>query len=394
MYACSCALAFFRAGPCSGQATICVHPYWLEGWLLDYSAGIHRRALLGAVTRLVSPGQLDVVALNAVAIAVCVGSIAVLATLLYRTSATPWGKPAIAVLLATPVCSLLFEVLGDSLEVVLALFVALALALRSASPAVRLAGCAVFALVAVAIHEAAIFLFVPGAILLATRPERPGVRSYLLFAAIAAPLLLVTALDRGARPVDRDYRVVNSYTGVEVPRMEAPFPAFSVLLREELETATASPSAAFEFATHVPRTLFVPCLALLLVSFVIWREGTALRLWRNWIYLGVCSLGLYVIGHDWGRFSVFTFWIAIVTTVACAPLGGSAEADERSRWATWLFPLPAPPAAAVFGVVSALLLASQAVSIDYRGTMLPRRSLILLVPAALAWDRWRHFALK
>src|SRR5262249_20023467 len=211
VYACSCTLAFFRAGPCSGQATICVHPYWLEGWLLDYAGGIHRRGLLGALTRLVFPAQLDVVALNAVAIGGCVGSIAALAILLHRTSATPWARPALAVLLATPVCSLLFEVLGDSLEVVLALFVALAFALRrSASPAARLAACAAFALVAVAIHEAAIFLFVPAAILIATRPDRPGLRSYVRFAAIAAPLLLVTALDRGALRVDREYRVVNS----------------------------------------------------------------------------------------------------------------------------------------------------------------------------------------
>jgi hypothetical protein len=78
-----------------------------------------------------SPGQLDIVALNALAIAVCVGLVGAMAMLLYRSAATPWARPAIAVLLATPVCSLLFEVLGDSMEIVLALFAALALGLRS-----------------------------------------------------------------------------------------------------------------------------------------------------------------------------------------------------------------------------------------------------------------------
>src|SRR5262245_52984422 len=158
VYASCAALAFLRAGPCSSQPTICVHPYWLEGWLLGYGQGFHRRGLLGAVTGLGwHGGQVDIVALNAIALAIGVGLVAALAALLHRSATTPWARPAIAVLLATPVCALLFEVLGDSLEVVLALFLVLALALRRTRPgALRLAACAAFALVAVAIHEAAI----------------------------------------------------------------------------------------------------------------------------------------------------------------------------------------------------------------------------------------------
>src|SRR5262245_2198951 len=145
VYVSCAALAFLRAGPCSSQPTICVHPYWLEGWLLDYSQGFHRRGLLGALSGLVRPGQVDIVALNAIALAVGVGLVAALAALLHRSSATPWARPAIAVLLATPVCALLFEVLGDSLEVVLALFLGLALALRRVEGrALRLAACAAF----------------------------------------------------------------------------------------------------------------------------------------------------------------------------------------------------------------------------------------------------------
>jgi len=389
VYVSCAALGFLRTGACSSRPTLCVHPYWLEGWLLDYSQGFHRRGLLGALTRLVWPGPVDIVGVNALALSVGVGLVASLAALLHRSAATPWGRPAVAVLLATPVCALLFEVLGDSLEIVLALFVGLALALRGTEArALRLAACAAFALVAVAIHEAAIFLFVPAAVLLATRPARPGLASYVRYAAVAAPLLAVTMLDAGPLRVDRDLRVVNSFTGAEVPRMaDEPYPSFTTLLREELATATASPKAALEFATHVPRTWFVPCLALLLVSFALWRDARALVLWRGWLYLTVCSLPLYAIGHDWGRFSVLTFWIAVVTAYSAPP---AENADARSRVVTWLFPLPAPPAAAVFGVASALLLAAEAISIDYRGTMLPRRSLLLFVPAAFAWYRWRR----
>ena len=130
----------------------------------------------------------------------------------------------------------------------------------------------------------------------------------------------------------------------------------------------------------------------MMVSFVIWRDGRALRLWRYWLYLTVCSLGLYAIGHDWGRFSALTFWIAIVATYAAPARQEAADSGARSRWATWLFPLPAPPPEAIFGVVAALLLAAEAISIDYRGTMLPRRSLLLLVPVAVSWWAWRRWS--
>ncbi|MBS0419120.1 MAG: hypothetical protein JSR66_15530 [Proteobacteria bacterium] len=394
-YACGALIAFLRANHCWQRPSLCMDVYWLEAWLVESSHGLHARGLLGAVTHLIAPQSPNVVVLNAIALAVSTGIVATLLITLYVKTQSVWSRLAVAVVAASPLCALFFEEVGDPLMVDFALFLlAAALIRRTSSRTLRAAVCTVFCLLAVAIHEAAIFLFVPAAVLLYFPPQRLTVGSFVRCALVAAPLLLLILLDHAPRVSNPDYQAVNSLSGEVIPRIEVPFPSYIQLAHEEADIYFASPVKVLQFFLKFPRVWYIQLLGLVLAAGLWVRGSQARLLWRHWIYLSLCSAPLYVIAVDWGRFTTLTFWLSLLIVWLRQSMGTAADPAPLPATFHNIVPERMPAESLLLGVTAALLLAANALYPDYGINGMPAISLPILVPFLLAWAAWRRWSTR
>ena len=372
---------------------MCMDVYWLEAWLVEISRGLHARGLLGAITHLISKDGPNVIVLNVITLGISIGITVVLAVLLFRKSTTVWSRLATGVLLLSPLCALFYEEVGDPLMVVFALFLLAVLLMRQlpGKPA-RILVSAVFCLAAIAIHEASIFLFVPAIALLLFAPQRVNFAALFKCGLLAAPLLILVVLDNAPRLSNPDYRAVNPLSGAAIPRIQVPFPSYVQLAHEEADIYFATPVKTLQFFLKFPRVWCIQLLGLVLVAGVIARGTAARRLWRNWIYLSICSAPLYLIAVDWGRFTTITFWLSVIImwlhedTTATAVPAPLPNAFHR------VFPERLPSEGVLFGVLAALILGANALYPDYGINGMPAISLPIVVPALIAWTIWRTWS--
>jgi hypothetical protein len=365
--------------------------YWVEAWLVDNSHGLHARGLLGAIAHLLAPHGPDVVILNAIVVAVSVGIVATLAFLLYVHARSVWSRLAIGVLLASPLCALFFEELGDPLMVAFALFLITAGCLnwiRNRTAKVLLV--ILCSLTVIAVHEAALFLFVPALALIGFGSGRPGYPALFGYVALAVPLLIAIVVTKAPQLPESDYRSYNSMTHEVIPRDKEPFPVYSQLLREEADNYFGSPVKIVQFVLKFPRVWCISLIALVLVSALLSGSATQ-TLWAHFLYLTFCSAPLYVIAHDWGRFSIITFWLALVT-VWMRARDTTPPAPVFSHWLRRLIPERVPPEPLLFGVASALMLGASALYPDFGINGMPALSLPIVIPTLIALVRWHAWS--
>jgi len=388
VYLCCGLISFQRANHCLRRPSLCMDVYWLEAWLVESTKGVHARGLLGAVTHLLSKTGPDAVIINIIALSVSIGIAITLITLLYLKSTTLWSRLGVAAIAASPLCALFFEEVGDPLMVAFALFLIAALLIsRTTSRPVHWVVSIVFSLAVVAIHEASLFLFVPALVLIGFTPQLPGRAAVLKYAAVAIPLLALIVLDKAPNRPNPDYRAYNSITHEVIPRDKEPFPVYSQLLREEARNYFGSPVKILQFVLKFPRVWCITLLGLVLLSGVVARDS-AQRLWRHWLYLSLCSAPLYVIAHDWARFSVITFWLAMIAVWLREPRDSQPANRPLPGVVQALIPQRLPAEAIVFGVAGSLILAANALYPDYGINGMPAASLPIVVPTFLAWLSW------
>jgi hypothetical protein len=367
--------------------------YWLEAWLVESSHGLHARGLLGAVTHLLSKGGPDVIVLNVITMGISAAITATLIALLYLKSTTVWSRLAIAVLAASPLCALFFEEVGDPLMVVFAVFLITVAGIRlTTSKPLRILLSVLFCLVAVAVHEASLFLYVPAIVLISFTPQRLDRAAFVRYALVAIPLLLLIVLDNAPRVSNPDYRAVNSITGSVIPRIEVPFPSYMQLAREEAAIYFATPVKALQFVLKFPRVWCIELLCMVLVTGLILRGDSARAFWRNWLYLSICSAPLYVIAVDWGRFSTITFWLSLIALWVRQEKATTPAAEPRPLLIRLIVPERMPAEGIVFGVVAGLILAANALYPDYGINGMPAISLPIVIPTLIAWAAWRAWS--
>jgi hypothetical protein len=354
--------------------------YWLEAWLVESPHGVHARGLLGALTHWLAPHGPDVLLINAIALASCVIVITALSAILFFQARSTVGRAAVAVLLASPLAGLLFEEIGDPLVIAMALFLLAAFCMqRMQSTAARLLILVPTCILLVLIHEATLFLVVPALVVIWKRTDVPGVMTLVPVAAVAVPLLAAIMLTKAPTISDPGYQAINSHTHEHIPRDPEPFPSYSQLLHEEAANYFGSPKQAIQFVLKFPRVWCIAILGIVLLSGALMGPALGARLWRHWLFLTVCAAPLFVIAHDWGRFSVVTFWLATVTTLWVGR-DAAAVSDGKSRLA---------PELALIGA-GGLILAANAVYPDYRVNGMPAASLPILAAVCVAWLAWRR----
>jgi len=146
-----------------------------------------------------------------------------------------------------------------------------------------------------------------------------------------------------------------------------------------------------QFVIKFPRVWCISLLGLVLVSSLI-RGGSARMLWGHWAYLSFCSAPLYVIAHDWGRFSIITFWLALLT-MWLREKDPPAPANATFGKALYrVIPERTPEDAVVFGVAAALILGMNALYPDFGINGMPAASMPIVVPMFIAWLCWRAWS--
>jgi hypothetical protein len=390
----SCGLVtVLRGNECSRRPTLCMHPYFLEAWLLPPAHGFYVRVLLGDITHLLARTGPDVVVLNLVAFAFSIFIVAALVIWLYGQATTLWARLAIAVLVSSPLCAAFVAQLGDPLSVVFALFLVTAFYLHGfAGRSAQLIVATAFCLLAVSFHEASIFLFLPAFVLIIAVPRRPAMAAYFKFALIATPFLLLAVLPNTVRPPDPHYQAFNSLSGEVIQHLAKPFPSYREMFPEVWAYYASTPRRAVIFAVKIARVWPFQLLAMVLVSGLIARRESAQALWQNWLYLYLCSIPLYLVAVDWGRFSTITFWVGIIATWVREQKALPAEPAPLPRLLQIIVPARSPSAGVLFGVVAGLMLGANAIYPDFQVNGIPTASLPLLLALIIAWAMWWNWS--
>jgi hypothetical protein len=390
----SCGLVtVLRGNQCSHRPTLCMSPYFLEAWLLPPAQGFYVRGLLGTLTHLLARTGPDVVVLNLIALAFGIFIVAALVIWLYKQATSPWARLAIAVLVSTPLCAAFFAQLGDPLSVVFALFLVTAFYLQgSASRSGRMIVGTAFCLLAVAIHEASIFLFLPPLVLIIAVPRHLDMAAYFKYLLIAAPFLLLAVLTNTVRAPDPHYLAFNSLSGEILQHLAKPFPSYREMFPQVWAYYVSTPRRASIFALKFARVWPFQLLAMVLVSGLIARRESTRALWRNWLYLYLCSIPLYLVAVDWGRFSTITFWVGIIATWVREQKAIPTEPGPLPRLLQIVVPERSPAEAVLFGVLAALMLGANAIYPGFQVNGIPYASLPLLLPLIIGWAVWRNWS--
>ena len=123
-------------------------------------------------------------------------------------------------------------------------------------------------------------------------------------------------------------RAVNPITGQIHQLGGALQQSFLGLLEGERQLYFSSYKSTFLFLIKPIRTLWIP-----LCSFFVISRATVDRVFntfflRTWLFLMLCSFPLYIIAHDWGRFAVYTFWIAFYSSSILIYTSGNQKTIE------------------------------------------------------------------
>ncbi|HWB31703.1 MAG TPA: hypothetical protein VG714_00870 [Acidobacteriaceae bacterium] len=300
------------------------HRYFAWQWTLSYANGFCRRGLLGALLRLVHLDNGNYLLIAAIGWAVSISLFLFLVRALFGLLASvpdPDRSVLFVAALLTPASTgMIVQATGDPLQVVLFLHIALALLLLHEGSSTLLAAGAylVFGAAAVLIHEAAIFFGFASLVILTLRRRLPVDWAALIgFLAGALPaLFLTTRLTQHQMPAIAVLRIHS----VPIPAL-ASFRVdnFSTLLAQENTQHFHSGLRGYAILfRNAAGALALPLLLGAVLSHLlsyVYGDSFSSRS-RTFFVFGLPYLlcvPLYVIAHDWGRFSAYIFILAVFT---------------------------------------------------------------------------------
>jgi hypothetical protein len=287
------------------QSLGCIGDYWGQFWITSYTDGYTRRGFLGETLRSLFGPQISFIALNLVCLAIAFLILVFSYGLYFRAKKGASYWPLLcALVLSGPSTSLLFEVLGDPLQVSMALVIVY-LFLQGNVWVARFFGILIACLV-VAIHEAAIFLMLPALFLIYALAQKKtvhwlGIALTVFIIAIGYSVFFNHAqeMQNSMAIITKNGQPFRLYGGV--------LPDLMTLLQEEWLANFSSVKSVFYMLLKILRVSLWPLLAITLLS-VFLKDGSLLK---RFIFLLILSLPLYFIAHDWGRFEIYTFLLSL-----------------------------------------------------------------------------------
>jgi hypothetical protein len=315
--------------------------YYAYQWTVSYANGFTRRGLLGTLLRLLHLDNGNYLLISICGWLITLALFCVVAKVLLRLLAplSPLTRNVllIAILLSPVTTGLLVQATGDPIQLVILAYVALTLFLLkpASNPILITLAFIVFGVLTILIHEASLFFVGPALLLAAfvirrSTVDRAALLGYILG---AAPTLLLTI------------HLTENHTAAAVAPMH--IGSTQLVANSKITLDTFSSLLAEENAAHFHNgikgyvltarnaigTLLLPLFFAFVLSHLLpqsLRETAASRRRTLLAFLLplVLSAPLWLIAHDWGRFSSYLF----ILSLAVLSLNSSApDYAQESR---------------------------------------------------------------
>lgn len=299
----------YKALNCS-QTFGCIDPYWANFWLISFSDGYERRALLGHIVGLASGGVLDYRILNAMAFTLAV----LVPTLIFskyfaRYTRFEYWHLVFLIFLVGPSTTIFIEAAGDPLHIVFLLCITYFFAADklSAIPSIVLG--AVFSATVVLIHEASLFLFVPAIYLIHCFTHQRKISPlFLVITLIVIGCSYAVILNNQPLVESRVGLLLKDKSIYHAPKDA--LPSYLILLKREMQAYFGS---LYDFLIMIRKTIGVfafPIAGVVLLT----RFFKDRNLIGCFLFIFLFSSPLFVIAHDWGRFLIYDFLMAMLVS--------------------------------------------------------------------------------
>jgi hypothetical protein len=325
--------------------------YFAYQWTMSYSHGISRRAFLGEVLHLLhfDNGNYLLITIFSWIITALIYWMLVKSLKQLLAPVEPITRVFMftAILLSPLTTGILIATTGDPIQVVLLATIALSLLLLKKGRSLGLIAVVFFALGAtsVLIHEASIFFVGPMLVLLAFYLRRSNTDRVALagFVAGALPALLFILHVTANHPATN---VVPMHLGSTLMVSKAPFEtgSFSALLAKENAAHFHSGIRGYILSfRNLVGALALPVFFAFVLNSILAANASEEKKFRRRYLIAVflplmLSSPLWVIGHDWGRFSSFLFVLSLVAlTIADQPTA-QPELVGRVKLTSWMLP--------------------------------------------------------
>ncbi|WP_446745064.1 hypothetical protein [Silvibacterium acidisoli] len=299
------------------KGTGLIDMYWVNFYLVNFRDGFHKRAILGSITRLLEPAGASLLCINLFAFLVlfCLIFLVGRQILSANSGTLSTAHAAVAaIVFAGGITGVLFQTAGDPMQVCMLVAVAaFVLMQRSQSTGVRLAIAIAACGLNAGIHEASVFLIAPALLLAALYRVRAVMRLGIMAVIVAVLLGGVTRLTNANGN--------STYTGIGVHvqrtiHLEPDVtPPLGELLRQEIHERTKD-SADIRFTEYMIAGLGMTYLAGMVLFCWLLPEGVAARMAMLCGITLVISAPLYIIAHDWGRWSTYTLLISLFAAMS------------------------------------------------------------------------------
>jgi hypothetical protein len=299
--------------------------YWAFHWASDYSAGFVRRGLLGATIRAIHLDNTSFQLITFCSLATSIALYTIFMIAVYRLvrARSRVEKTLVALVLAlSPLTTgMILETTGDPLQLLMLGFLILffVLVLRGRSVAVAAFSFAVLGAIGAFVHEASLFFILPSLLIAAFVLQKTPVAKAAFWGNLIGGLLFTVAIVLHTQketaaalhlPIIHDHQIVETMPSNE-------FPKFSELLAIE-NHANFGYGARGDIATGIRLCgiLFLPVMLICFVTAFFYGRFQSSPETRRKIYTAfglsfLLSVPLYIIGHDWGRFSSYSFLLTL-----------------------------------------------------------------------------------
>jgi len=291
-----------------GQVTGWVDGYWANFWLISYSDGYERRALLGSVIRFFFSDPISYVTVNVIGVTFATGVVASIYYLFFkRISDNRNWLLIFVVMVSGPATTVFYETVGDPMHVAFALVIVYAFVARRLGEKLSGIFALVTAILAVLTHEASVFLLLPGIYLIHSLSAGKPPRFMVLLPIMAVLVLGIVLLLNKQDATSDNFAMVASDSTLVHPADDA-LPSLSDLLLEQAAIHFSSPKGPFRMVLKLLAVLLWPTLVLLGAGHILKTKAN----FKIFLFLLLPSLPLYAIGEDWGRFVVQTLMMSIL----------------------------------------------------------------------------------
>jgi hypothetical protein len=296
------------------RGTLFIEPYWINFYLTNYQDGFRRRAFVGTAFRFLFPRGADVRWINLSAMLTVIALVLLLLYAFLRICPRTSDRSAIFAfaLFGSSVVSVGFEVLGDTLQIALLLFMVAALVADRLKRNDHLRIWILLTALGVAflVHEASIFFLAPSIPFILHRRPRP--RDFLVPTLVALGLLALSA-HWSATNARLSYQVL---LYPRKPQLTEPVgtPGFTSLMQTEFAWNFGDESKILVFADRCFGALLMMTASLIALASCMTKE-TLKRTLHFLFWIALYAVPLWVMAHDWGRFLSYNLILAIFVTL-------------------------------------------------------------------------------